>query len=230
MKKLLKPLVIAAVLLAGASPLAVAAKAAAAPASPAGAIGVNGIAVADFRAIVGNSAAYKYGQAQIATTYQAQFNSAKARQAQIEAQLQPLVARFTKDRAAPNANPAALQQQAQAIQQIQESGKQELEALMQPARLADAYVMEQISEKMDVAIQSAMKRNGVTLLLNPQAVQAASNAYNLNQAILAELDAALSTVSVQPPAGWEPREQREARAQQAAQAGARGTAGSSEGR
>jgi Skp family chaperone for outer membrane proteins len=221
MKNLFKPLVAVAVLLAGSSPLAVAA----APA-PAAVVGVNGIAVADFRAIVGNSAAYKYGQAQIASTYAAQFNSAKARQGQIEAQLQPLVAKFNKDRAA-NVGPAVLQQEAQTIQQLQESGKQELETLVQPARLADAYVMEQISDKMDAAISTAMKKNGVTLLLNPQAVQAASNAYNLNPAILADLDAVLPSVSVQPPAGWEPRDVRDAKAQQA---GARGTAGSSEGR
>ena len=139
------------------------------------------------------------------------------------------MAKFNKDRAA-NAAPAVLQQQAQTIQQIQESGKTELEGIVQPARLADAYVMEQISDKMDAAISTAMKKNGVTLLLNPQAVQAASNAYNLNPAILAELDAVLPSVSVQPPAGWEPREVRDAKAQQAAQAGARGTAGSSDGR
>ena len=228
MTKLLKPLAAIAVLLAGASPLVAVAKTAEAPAATSS-VGVNGIAVADFRAIVGNSAAYKYGQAQIASTYAAQFNSAKARQAQLEAQLQPLVAKFNKDRAA-NAAPAVLQQQAQTIQQIQESGKTELEGIVQPARLADAYVMEQISDKMDAAISTAMKKNGVTLLLNPQAVQAASNAYNLNPAILAELDAVLPSVSVQPPAGWEPREVRDAKAQQAAQAGARGTAGSSDGR
>jgi Skp family chaperone for outer membrane proteins len=223
MTKLLKPFAAAALLLAGASPLAVSA----APA-PAAAVGVNGIAVADFRAIVGNSAAYKYGQAQIASTYAAQFNAAKARQSQLEAQLQPLVAKFNKDRAA-NVGPAVLQQEAQTIQQIQESGKTELEGMVQPARLADAYVMEQISDKMDAAISTAMKKNGVTLLLNPQAVQAASNAYNLNPAILAELDAVLPSVAVQPPAGWQPREVRDAQAQ-AAQAGARGTAGSSDGR
>ena len=57
MTKLLKPLAAIAVLLAGASPLVAVAKTAEAPAATSS-VGVNGIAVADFRAIVGNSAAY----------------------------------------------------------------------------------------------------------------------------------------------------------------------------
>ena len=226
MTKLLKSVAIAAVLLAGASPMALAAKtAAAAPA--AGTAGVNGIGVANLDAVVANSAAYKAGQAERDSVYKATIDAAKARQAQLEAQLRPLAEKFEKDRAAPGANPAALQQQYAAIQQIQEGGKQELEKILVPVRLSDAYVMEQINDKMSGAIQAAMTKNGVSLLLNPSSVQAASNAYNLNQAILAELDAALPSVSAQPPAGWLPREVRDQQAQQAA----RGTAaGSSDGR
>ena len=226
MTKLLKSVAIAAVLLAGASPMALAAKtAAAAPA--AGTAGVNGIGVANLDAVVANSAAYKAAQAERDNVYKQTIDFAKTRQGQLEAQLRPLAEKFEKDRAAPGANPAVLQQQYAAIQQIQEGGKQELEKILVPVRLSDAYVMEQINDKMSAAIQTAMTKNGVSLLLNPQAVQAASNAYNLNQAILAELDAALPSVSAQPPAGWLPREQREQQAQQAA----RGTAaGSTDGR
>ena len=225
MTKLLKSVAIAAVLLAGASPMALAAKtAAAAPA--AGTAVVNGIGVANLDAVVANSAAYKAAQAERDNVYKQTLDFAKTRQGQLEAQLRPLAEKFEKDRAA-NAPPASLQQQYVALQQIQESGKQELEKILAPVRLSDAYVMEQINDKMSAAIQAAMTKNGVSLLLNPSAVQAASNAYNLNQAILAELDAALPSVSAQPPAGWLPREQREQQAQQAA----RGTAaGSTDGR
>ena len=227
MKKLLKPVVFAAVLLAGASPLAVAAKAAPAAAAPAGATaGVNGIGVANLDAVVANSNAAKAAQEQQKSIYAAQYSAGESRRAALQGQLQPLVDKFQRDRAA-NAPQASLQQQYIAIQQLQESGKAEMEKIMEPVAQSNAYIMEQINDKMGGAIQTAMTKNGVTLLLNPQAVQAASNAYNLNQANLAELNAALPSVAVQPPAGWVPAE---VRAQQAQQQGARGTAGSSDGR
>ena len=71
-----------------------------------------------------------------------------------------------------------------------------------------------------------MGKSGVTLLINPQSVISASNAYNLNQAILTELNTALPSAQLVPPAGWEPREAREAKAAQAA----RGTAAPATGR
>ena len=220
MKKFLKPVVIAAVLMAGASPLAVVAKAVAAPAAAGATAGVNGIGVANLDAVVANSAAAKAAQPEQKRIYAAQFSAGEQRRNALQAQLQPMVEKFQRDRAA-NAAPASLQAQYAAIQQLQESAKAELEKIMEPVSQSNAYVMEQINDKMSGAIQAAMNKNAVTLLLSPQAVQAASNAYNLNSASLAELDAALPMVQVQPPAGWVPAE---VRAQQAQQQGARGTA------
>ena len=224
MKKFIKPVVIAAVLMAGAAPLAVVAKAAAA--APAGAAaGVNGIGVANVDAIIANSAAAKGAQVQQKSIYAAQISAAQSRQASLQAQLQPMYEKIGRDQAA-NVPRATLDQEIASFQQLQASGKAEIEKITEPVNLSSAYVMEQINDKMSGAIQAAMTKNGVTLLLNPQAVAAASNAYNLNQAILAELDAVLPSVQVQPPAGWLPREVRE----QQAQAAARGTAGTSDGR
>ena len=226
MKNLIKPVAIAALLMAGAAPLAVVAKTASAAAPEGATAGVNGIGVANLDAVVANSAAAKAAQAQQKVTYAAQFSAGETRRAALQGQLQPMVEKFQRDRAA-NAPQASLQQQYVAIQQQQEAAKAELEKIMEPVSQSNAYIMEQINDKMSGAIQAAMSKNGVTLLLNPQAVQAASNAYNLNQAILTELDAALPSVQVQPPAGWVPAEVRQQQAQQQA---SRGTAGASDGR
>jgi hypothetical protein len=87
-------------------------------------------------------------------------------------------------------------------------------------------VQEQIQDKLDAAIQAAMQKNGVTLLLDPRAKLASSNAYDLSRAILAEVDAAIPSAQLVPPAGWLPRQAREQQAQQqqaaAAQAGGAG--------
>jgi len=219
MKTLTKSFAVAAILLAGTSSTAGFAQKAA-PAAAARTVGVNGIAVANIEGIIANSAAFKTAQAQRPVTYKAQIDAAEARRKAIGAQLQPLVEKFNKDRAAPNANTAALQSQAQAIQQIQESANQELQGILQPVSYSEAYVQEQVNDKLGTAIQTAMSKNGVTLLLNPQAVLAVGKAYDLSMAILGELNTALPSAQLVPPAGWEPREVREAKAQQA-----RGAAG-----
>jgi Skp family chaperone for outer membrane proteins len=209
----------AATLVAGVSQAAMAAPAkpaAAAPAAaaPAATAGVNGIAVANLDAVIYNSVAFKKAQVDSEAQYKAQIDAAKAKEASLNAQLRPLVEKFQKDRAAPGANQAALQTQVQQLQQMQEQGKAEIEKILEPVRLSNAYVLEQISDKRTAAVQAAMSKAGVTLLLNPEAILAATNAYNLNQQILNELNASLPTVGVVPPAGWVPREVREQQAQQ----------------
>jgi len=219
MKTLLKTFVVAG-LLAGAAQGAVAAPAK--PAAPAAAAttvgGVNGIAVANLDAVVANSAAFKKAQVDRDTAYKAQIDAAKAKEGTLNAQLKPLVEKFQKDRATPGANQAALQAQVQQLQQLQEQGKQEIEKIIEPVRRSDAYVLEQIMDKRAAAVQAAMTKAGVTLLINPESVLAATNAYNLNQAILNELNAAVTSVQVVPPAGWQPREVREQQGQQQAAA------------
>lgn len=226
MKTLVKSL-IAVGLLAGSAHVAIAAPAKAAPAAaaPAARAGVNGIAFAYLDAVIENSAAFRAAEAARATTYKAQIDQATARRTQLIAQIQPMVEKFNKDRAAPGANQAALQAEGEQIQKLQEAGQEELQKILQPVALSRAYVTEQIQDKLDAAVQSAMQKNGVSLLLNPQAKLAASNAYDLTRAILAEVDAAIPSAQLVPPAGWLPREVREQQAQQQAAAGAAAPAG-----
>jgi len=209
--------IIALAALAGASQAAMAAPAAPAakPAAAPVAAGVNGVAVANLDAVVANSLAFKKAQADREVTYKPQLDAAKAKEAALNAQIKPIVDKFQKDRAAPGANVNALAAAAQQqVQAIQEQGKAEIEKIVEPVRLSDAYVLEQIMEKRAAAVQTAMSKAGVTLLLNPEAILAATNAYNLNQQILTELNTSLPSVQIVPPAGWQPREAREGAAQQ----------------
>jgi Skp family chaperone for outer membrane proteins len=189
-------------------------------AAPAAAQIVKGIGVVSLPAVVANSNAYKVAQQQRPVTYKPQIDQAEARRAAISAQLQPLVDKFNKDRQA-NPNNPALQQQAAAIQQIQQSGQQELQQLIQPIALSEAYVTEQIEDKLDAAVQAAAKKKNVQLILDPTqgAVLYADAAYNITQDVLNELNALLPSAQLVPPQGWVPRQMRE---QQAAQAAAQG--------
>jgi Skp family chaperone for outer membrane proteins len=202
---------------------ALAAKPAPAAAAPATAPVGTGIAVSNLEWVVSNSAAFKVAQAQRPVTYKAQLDQAEARRAAITAQLQPLVDKFKKDQAA-GVPQAQLESQAQTLRQIQDSGNQELQRILMPVSLSEAYVQEQINEKLSAAVQVAMTKNGIGLLLNPQATLAVGKSFALDQAILNELNTGLPSAQLVPPAGWEPAEVRQQKAAQAAQA-SRGTAG-----
>jgi Skp family chaperone for outer membrane proteins len=201
----------------------------AAPAAPAPATApvitgnvVSGIAVANLEAAIGSSDAYRVASQQRPVTYKSAYDSAQTRSNALEAQLKPLIDKFNADRAGGKVAQAVLQQQAVNIQSIQERGKQEIQQILYPAALSEAYVNEQIEDKLDTAVQQAMAKRGVTLLLQPQAVLARSNAYELTPEIIAQLNQLVPTAQLVPPQGWEPRQIREARAQQqAAQQGAK---------
>lgn len=213
MNILSKTFLAAGVAFAAVSPIAVA---------PASAQLVKGIGVVSLPAVVANSNAFKTAQQQRPVTYKPQLDQVQARQAAISAQLQPLVTKFNTDRQA-NPNNASLAQQAAAIQQIQQAGQQELQQLVAPVALSEAYVTEQIEEKLDAAVQNAAKRKNIQLILDPTqgAVLYADAAYNITQDVLNELNTLLPSAQLVPPQGWVPRQIRE---QQAAQAAAQGQA------
>ncbi len=220
MKIMLKSVAVVGLMLAASQPALAQAQAAAS-----GPL-VAGIAVADLEGVVANSNAYRTAQTQRPVTYKAQIDQAETRRKAITAQLTPLVDKFNRDRAAPGANQAALQQQAQQVQQIQQAGEQELRTILQPVGYSEAYVQEQIGEKLDAAVKAAMAKKKISLLLAPQAVTAFNNnGYNLNQDIVTELNTLIPSATLVPPAGWEPREVREQRAQQQGGAAAAPAAG-----
>lgn len=210
MKTSLKSLLAAAAVLAAVSPIA---------AAPAAAQVVKGIGVVSLPAVVANSNAYKTAEQQRPVTYKPQLDAAEARRAAIAAQLQPLIDKYNRDRQA-NANNPALAQQAQAINQIQQSGQQELQQLVAPIQLSRAYVTEQIEERLDTAVQNAAKKKNIQLILDPTqgAVIYADAAYNITQDVLTELNTLLPSAQLVPPANWLPRELRQQQAAAAAAA------------
>ncbi len=206
----------ASALLAGLAVLAVSPTAAVAQATS-GTV-TPGIAIANPSAVVAASAAYQTAQQQRPTTYKPQIDQANARKAQIEAQLKPLIDKLQADSKAANPNRAALQAQYEQIQQIEQAGQAEIQKILEPLNLSQQYVLEQIGDKLDAATQAAMDKKKITLVIDSQSVIKAGQVYNLNQDILTELNKAIPSAQLVPPAGWMPRAQREQQAQaQAAQ-------------
>lgn len=174
---------------------------------------VAGIGVANLNAAVAGSNAFQVAGQQRQTTYKATYDAAQARATQIEAELKGLVDKFNADKTAKKPD-AVLQQSYVAIQQRQERGKDEIRQILMPVMLSEAYVEEQITDKLDQAVQSAMTKRGVSILLQPETVIARANGYEMTPAIIAELNALIPSANIVPPQGWVPRQMRE---QQAAQ-------------
>jgi Skp family chaperone for outer membrane proteins len=207
MKKLINS-VVAAGLVLTAAPLAIA---------PASAQAIKGIAIVNIQAIMANSSAFKTAEQQRPVTYKAQLDQAESRRLAITNQLKPLYEKFEADRKAAKPDNAALQQQAVTIQQIEQNGQQEIQGILQPVALSRAYVEEQINDKLDQAIEQAAKKAGASLVMTPDNVVFADNAYNLNQGVLAELNALIPSAQLVPPQGWLPRSMREQQAAAQAQ-------------
>ena len=117
---------------------------------------VPGLGVANLEAVRVNSNAYKSAAQQRQTTYKAQIDQANARAQQIQAQLKPLADKFEADRRGGKVSQAALQQQVATIQQMQQSGQQEVNQILAPVALSEAYVDEQIVDKLNTEIQKAL--------------------------------------------------------------------------
>jgi Skp family chaperone for outer membrane proteins len=208
MKFLLKPVMTAGLVLMAASPFV---------AAPAVAQDLKSVGVVDLPYVMGQSSAYKTAEQQRPTTYKAQLDQAKTRSDQLKAQIQPMVDKLQADSKLPNANRATLQQQASTIQQLEQNGQNELNQILAPVALSQAYVQEQIQDKLGQALENAAKAKGVSLILNREniVVYRAAN-YDMNQAVTDELNKLLPTAQLVPPPGWLPRDMREQQAQQQA--------------
>lgn len=194
---------------------ALAAKKNEAPVAKAGAIA--GIGVANPEGIVLASTAFQEAEKQRPVTYKATIEAAQKRKTQIEDQLKPLYTKLDADAKNPKADRNVLQQQAVQIRQIQQSGEQELQKMLAPIDQSRQYVLEQIEDKLGTAMEQAMAKRGVTMVVRRESVLRYDPAYDMNQAVLAELNVLLPAAQLVPPQGWMPRAEREAAAAQAQQ-------------
>ena len=219
MKTLLKTALLAGMIVVAPQAALAAKKDAPAPAASSEAAPIPGLGYADLEAAAANSAASRNAAQQRQTYYKAQIDQYTARQQQLQAQVSAMVDKYKKDSAAPGANQAALQQQAASIQAAQQNAQNELNGIIKPVVYSEAYVGEQIDEKLEAAVRAAMAAKKISLLLKPEATLLGSKSYDLTDDITAQLNVSIPNAQIVPPAGWEPRQIREARAQQAAAQG-----------
>ena len=123
-----------------------------------------------------------------------------------------------------------MQQQASQIQQMQQAGQAELQQILAPVALSQAYVEEQIQDQLNTAVENAARAQGVSLVISPDVVLFAEATHNLNEAVLQQLNTLIPSAQLVPPQGWLPREMREQQEAAAAATTAPAPAASGSGR
>ena len=157
------------------------------------------VAVADVRAAAAKSNAFTVASQQIQTTYKAQIDQQETRGQTLQAEMNVLIAKYNEEAKKTPQNQTALQAAAKAVQDKRQAAQDELGKIGEPVELALAYVEDQISVRMNEAIKAAMTAKKVDLLLQPDAVLARENNVDVTDAVVAELNKILPSVTITPP-------------------------------
>lgn len=164
------------------------------------------VAAADLEAAVAQSAAFQAAQTQIKTVYKTQIDAFNARQTALGNQLKPMQTELGNMQKNPSTPPATFQAKVNAYQAQENNAKAELQRLAVPFARPTAYAQAQVSEKLSDAVKAAMAAKGVKIVIQPDATLAVAPEANLTNDITTQLNTMVKTVSITPPAGWQPGE------------------------
>jgi Skp family chaperone for outer membrane proteins len=164
---------------------------------------VNGIGVADPAIVVASSQALHNAYNQIGTTFAAQ----RTQLQQLDTQRVDLAKKMDTnkdgriDDAEQNsaANAATKKQYEGVLNQINTVGR--------PVNMARAYVVDQVAQQLNAAVQQVVSGGKVQLILPPSGVLYMADAADITQQIVAALNTRLPQVSTTPPNGWQPSQQ-----------------------
>jgi Skp family chaperone for outer membrane proteins len=162
------------------------------------------VATADLEAAVAQSAAYQAAQNQIKTTYKTQIDAFGARQTALANQLKPLQTELETLQKNASTPPATFQAKVTAYQTQENNAKAELQRLATPFGRPSAYAQAQVQEKLSDALKAAMTAKGVKIVVQPDATIAVAPEANITADVTTQLNTLVKTVSITPPAGWQP--------------------------
>jgi Skp family chaperone for outer membrane proteins len=165
---------------------------------------VNGIGVTDPAVAIASAQALGTAYQQIGTTYAAQ----RTQLEQLQGQRDALVRQFDTngDGQLSDAEQQAAQSNTSAVQQLQtlDQTNQQTQA---PIQLARIYAIEQIALQYGTAVQNVVTANNVSMILTPASVVFATDAVDITDEIVAQLNTLVPAVSTSVPAGWQPQRQ-----------------------
>lgn len=172
-------------------------------AGPAAAQVSGNIAVVNPPATIAASSALNTAYQQIGTTYSSQITQIQQKQQQAQTLLQQLDSNNdgnldqTEQQAAQNAP------QAQQIQTLE----REIAQLSNQIDSARVYAIEQILQQYGAALQTVTTADNIQVVLSPDGVSWSAPAANINQKVVAALNARVPSVQITPPQDWQPSQQ-----------------------
>lgn len=189
---------------------------------------VAGIAYANPTSVVASSKAFAAANQQISTTYKAAFDQIQARRAAAQKEAEPLITQLrtqfdtNKDGQLSQAEQTALQNSKSPLldrlKTAQDNAQGEIGRLSNPAARAELFAIESILRQYEAAQLRVVNARKISVVLSPEVFMYAPDSANISQAITAEIDKVAPTVSIQPPADWQPSRETLAIQQQIAQA------------
>lgn len=184
---------------------------------------VAGIATANPTAVVAKAKAFAAANQQISTTYKQAFDQMIARRQAMQKEVEPLLTQLdtNKDKqisevelqTAQRANNPVLT----TIKTAQDKAEAELARLGNPAARAELFAIEMILMQYQAAQQKVIAAKKINVVLMPDVVMYAPDAIDISDQIVAEIDRASPSVSITPPATWNPARETVAIQQQIAQ-------------
>ncbi|HVJ03587.1 MAG TPA: OmpH family outer membrane protein [Sphingomonas sp.] len=184
---------------------------------------VGGIASANYVRVVASTKAFGAAEQQIATTYKAAFEQLAQRRQALETEMKPLRDQLdtNKDGQVSDAELQSAQTAKsptlQKIQTAQTNAQNDMVRLGNPAARAELFAIESILQRYEAAQLAVVNARKINVVLSPEAFIYAPDSVDISQAIAAEIDKASPTVSIQPPANWQPARETLAIQQQIAQ-------------
>ncbi len=172
-------------------------------ATPAAAQVSGNIAVVNPPATIAGSTALSTAYQQVNTTYASQITQIQQKQQQAQTLLQQL------DTNSDGNLDQAEQQAAQNAPQTQQvqTLEQEINQLSNQIDLARIYAVEQILQQYGAALQTVTSTDNIQVVLSPEAIAYSNPAANINQKVVAALNARVPSVQITPPQGWQPSQQ-----------------------
>lgn len=188
---------------------------------------VNGIATASVTKVIGSTKAFAAANQQISTTYKSAFDQIQARRQAAQKEAEPVIAKLLAQYDTNKDNKLSQQEQDAAVKAksplldqlkaTQEKADTDVARLTNPAARAELFAIESILRQYDAAQLRVVTARKIGVVLSPDAFMYAPDSADISDAITAELDKTLQTVSIQPPANWQPARETLAIQQQLAQ-------------
>ncbi len=171
---------------------------------------VAGIASANPTSVVGSSKAFAAANQQISATYKASFDQIIQRRQAMQKELEPLLTQLdtNKDKNLSDdeikAAQAAKSPLLDRVKAAQSAADAEIGRLSNPASRAELFAIESILRQYEAAQLRVVTARKIAVVLSPEVFMYAPESADISSAIVAELDKALPTVGIVPPAEWQP--------------------------